>query len=202
MKNFLLISISVLLFSACKQNSPGHTGRNIQLLPDSIVLHNNNIYTDTTSKEKLPVPQTVQKNTTGSIKKSTVARRPANVGTTPAPVTKIDKGPAEAATPPVMEKTDDVTPPVANNSGINNGPLPGEAGSASAGTGTTPTAETEKKGISKAAKGAVIGGAAGAVGGAIISKKKGVGAVIGGIVGAAGGYIIGKTKDKKDSTEK
>lgn len=60
----------------------------------------------------------------------------------------------------------------------------------------------EKKGWSKAAQGAVIGGAAGAVGGAIISKKKGKGAVIGAAVGAAGGYIIGRDKDKKDGRVK
>ncbi|MDB5253740.1 MAG: hypothetical protein JWP27_2909 [Flaviaesturariibacter sp.] len=56
-----------------------------------------------------------------------------------------------------------------------------------------------KKGISKAAKGAIIGGIAGAAGGAIINKKnRVVGAVIGGVVGAAGGYGIGRGMDKKD----
>ena len=56
----------------------------------------------------------------------------------------------------------------------------------------------KKKGWDNATKGAVIGGAAGAVGGAIISnKKKGLGAVIGGVVGAATGYTIGKDMDKK-----
>ena len=53
------------------------------------------------------------------------------------------------------------------------------------------------KGWSKAAKGAVIGGAAGAVGGAVITKK-GSGAAIGAAVGAASGYIIGKDQDKQD----
>ena len=62
---------------------------------------------------------------------------------------------------------------------------------------------TEKKeGWSKAAQGAVIGGATGAVGGAIISKKKGTGAAVGAAVGAAGGYIIGREKDKKDGRVK
>ncbi|RDC57695.1 hypothetical protein DU508_01675 [Pedobacter chinensis] len=61
--------------------------------------------------------------------------------------------------------------------------------------GTQPTAK--KKGWSDAAKGAVIGGAAGAVGGALIDKKKGRGAVIGGLVGAGGGYLIGRGEDKK-----
>lgn len=64
------------------------------------------------------------------------------------------------------------------------------------------TSQTQKKGWSKAAQGAVIGGAAGAVGGAIISKKKGKGAVIGAAAGAVGGYIIGREKDKKDGRVK
>jgi len=61
--------------------------------------------------------------------------------------------------------------------------------------GTQPTAK--KKGWSDGAKGAVIGGAAGAVGGALIDKKKGRGAIIGGLVGAGGGYLIGRGEDKK-----
>ncbi len=65
-------------------------------------------------------------------------------------------------------------------------------------TTTQSTQSTQKKGWSKAAQGAVIGGAAGAVGGAIVSKHKGTGAAIGAAVGAAGGYIIGRNKDKKD----
>ncbi|HEX8462508.1 MAG TPA: YMGG-like glycine zipper-containing protein [Segetibacter sp.] len=64
------------------------------------------------------------------------------------------------------------------------------------GTASTPV-PAKKKGWSNSAKGAVIGAGAGAVGGAIISKKKGTGAIIGGVLGAAGGYIIGKNKDKK-----
>lgn len=55
-----------------------------------------------------------------------------------------------------------------------------------------------KKGWSKAAKGTAIGGASGAVLGAIVSKKKGKGAIIGGVVGAAGGYVLGRAMDKRD----
>jgi len=59
------------------------------------------------------------------------------------------------------------------------------------------TAE-KKKGWSKAAKGAVIGGASGAVlGGVLYKKNRALGAVIGGVVGAAGGYGIGRHMDKK-----
>lgn len=66
------------------------------------------------------------------------------------------------------------------------------------GNSSPATEKTTKKGWSKAAQGAVIGGATGAVGGAIISKHKGTGAAIGAAVGAASGYIIGKDRDKKD----
>jgi len=61
--------------------------------------------------------------------------------------------------------------------------------------GTQPTAK--KKGWSDAAKGTVIGAAAGAVGGALIDKKKGRGAIIGGLAGAGGGYLIGRGEDRK-----
>lgn len=72
------------------------------------------------------------------------------------------------------------------------------AGTGSSTTTTTTTTTTKKKGWSKAAKGTAIGAGAGAITGAIISKKKGKGAIIGGIIGAGGGYIIGRKEDKKD----
>ena len=57
----------------------------------------------------------------------------------------------------------------------------------------------QRKGWSKAAKGAVIGGVGGAAAGAIINKKnRALGAVIGGVIGAAGGYGIGHGMDKRD----
>jgi hypothetical protein len=63
----------------------------------------------------------------------------------------------------------------------------------------TSTTSTEKKGWSKTAKGAVIGGVAGAAGGAVINKKnRAAGAVIGGVIGAGTGAVIGNEMDKKD----
>lgn len=58
---------------------------------------------------------------------------------------------------------------------------------------------TPKKGWSKKAKGAAIGGGGGAVAGAVIAGKgdRATGAVVGGVVGAAAGSIIGRKKDKK-----
>jgi uncharacterized protein YcfJ len=65
-------------------------------------------------------------------------------------------------------------------------------------TQPAPAPVQQKKGWSKAAKGAVIGAGSGAVVGAVVSKKKGTGAAIGAAAGAVGGYIIGRSKDKKD----
>ncbi|HZI53540.1 MAG TPA: YMGG-like glycine zipper-containing protein [Chitinophagaceae bacterium] len=57
----------------------------------------------------------------------------------------------------------------------------------------------EKKGWSKAAKGATIGAGSGAILGAVIHKRnRALGAVIGGVVGGGVGYGIGRSKDKKD----
>jgi membrane-bound lytic murein transglycosylase len=64
---------------------------------------------------------------------------------------------------------------------------------------STSTNTAKKQGMSKAAKGAIIGGVGGAVAGAVINKRnRGVGAVIGGVLGAGAGYGIGRSKDKKD----
>ncbi|WP_066401211.1 glycine zipper domain-containing protein [Flavisolibacter tropicus] len=71
-------------------------------------------------------------------------------------------------------------------------------GAESAGAGDIAKTE-EKKGWSKTAKGAVIGGVTGAAAGAILNKKnRAVGAVIGGVIGAGGGAVIGRQMDKKD----
>lgn len=59
------------------------------------------------------------------------------------------------------------------------------------------TAPAKKKGWSQAAKGAVIGAGAGALGGVLIDKKDGRGAIIGGVVGAGTGYLIGRSQDRK-----
>ena len=50
----------------------------------------------------------------------------------------------------------------------------------------------------KAKKGAVIGGASGAIIGGVVSKKNRVaGVLVGGVLGAGGGYAIGRSIDKK-----
>ena len=57
----------------------------------------------------------------------------------------------------------------------------------------------QKKGWSKSAKYAVIGGVTGGVLGAVVNKKnRAAGAVIGTVIGGGGGYVIGRDQDKKD----
>lgn len=57
--------------------------------------------------------------------------------------------------------------------------------------------QTQKKGWSSAAKGAVIGAGAGAATGLIVDHKNAKGAIIGGVLGAGTGYVIGRQHDKK-----
>lgn len=61
--------------------------------------------------------------------------------------------------------------------------------------GSAAQAQDAKKGWSRKAKGAAIGGGAGAVTGAILGGGKG--AVIGTAAGVVGGGLIGRNKDKK-----
>lgn len=67
---------------------------------------------------------------------------------------------------------------------------------------TQPATTQQKKGWSKAAKGAAIGAGTGALVGVAVSDKKGKGAIIGGVVGAGAGYLIGRDRDKKDGRVK
>lgn len=67
---------------------------------------------------------------------------------------------------------------------------------------TTTSTASKKQGWSKAAKGAVIGGAGGALVGGTVSSNKPAGAIIGGAIGAGTGYLIGRGEDKKDGRVK
>jgi hypothetical protein len=53
----------------------------------------------------------------------------------------------------------------------------------------------QRRGWSAKAKGAAIGGGAGALAGALLSHQKGKGAIIGGLLGAAGGLGLGAILD-------
>lgn len=190
MKNFLLsISITTAL-AACNTGNKQDDTRDIQLLTDTSA-YQNNYYSDTTataasqSLEAAPEPKVETKVIT-RVKKVYV------------PVKSQPSYPVQeptVATPPVATPVPASVPGTSTNTD-------NTVGDNTAGTGTstegTETAQVEKKkGWSNAAKGAAIGAGAGAIGGAILAKKKGLGAVVGGVVGAAGGYIIGKDIDKR-----
>ena len=178
MKKILLSLVIISTFAACNNNDKTDTTqRNIQLLRDSAVYKNSNIYSDTMAHGTV-VDQVTEKPVTQKI-------------TPKAPQKKTVSVSAKSGNKaPVYVKTNEQATETNSGSGQN----AGVGGS----NGSTSSQTQKKKGWSKATTGAVIGGAAGAAGGAIISKKKGVGAAVGAVVGAASGYIIGKDMDKKD----
>lgn len=103
---------------------------------------------------------------------------------------------AATATAPAI-RTTRTSAPARRSSSRNYGNSSG--GSMRSESGNTAKAPVRKKGWSKAAKGAAIGGVAGAAGGAIINKRnRVVGGVVGGVLGGAVGYGIGRSMDKKD----
>ena len=66
------------------------------------------------------------------------------------------------------------------------------------GAGNSTTTTTTKKKSHAARNGALIGAGAGALTGALVTKKnRGVGALIGGVAGGAAGYGVGKIVEKK-----
>lgn len=196
----LFISLTIVAaLASCKSNDDKNAqNRDIQLLSDSTA-HTNTVSSDTPSTTAVaqPAPIVEKSSNTPVIDKNKSGKAPVTK-TTPA------QQPSQPSSQTVSTPVPEVTPPVAT------APVPAKDSAVAATTGTgqdngaanAGTTVEKKKGISKAAQGAIIGGAAGAVGGAIVSKKKGVGAAVGAVVGAAGGYIIGKNKDKKDTTTK
>lgn len=169
----LLALFSVIFFSACNSGETA-SERPIHLLQDSTSF-SNNAQTDVADEMQEidePTPDAPQQE---------ASRKPA-----PAP----KKAPAKS---PVADQNVEVQQPAASTPEVESAPQEQSA--------AQPTV-TEKKGMSKSAQGAIIGGAAGAVGGAIISKKKGVGAVVGAAAGAAAGAVIGKQKEKKENAKK
>jgi hypothetical protein len=65
-------------------------------------------------------------------------------------------------------------------------------------TSSNAAKSTEKKGLSHAARGAIVGAATGAATGAIVNKEhRGTGAAVGAAIGVASGFLIGKAVDKK-----
>jgi hypothetical protein len=107
---------------------------------------------------------------------------------------------------PVPQRRDPMEEPQPVSSGAGDvATNTGSGGGSGTGTVDAPAQQPEtakKEGMSNATKGAVLGGAGGAVIGAVLNKKnRGVGAVIGGVVGGAVGYGLGKKKDNKGAQQ-
>jgi len=188
----LLLSLtlgSLVIFSACssKKEEPK---RDMVLLNDA--MYQSSMNTDTATV----VPDEFEEETKYVAPRKIQAERPAPKRKKyVAPVNNNTYENNQTTVPPVVVNTPAPAPTTA--------PVPstGTGTETGAGTGTNETtaekAPEKKEGISKGAKGAIIGGVGGAVVGGILSKK-GKGAVIGGVIGAAGGYILGRKKDRQD----
>jgi hypothetical protein len=136
--------------------------------------------------ELAPVEEPVQKVQLAAVpvKKAAVA-----------PVRKVSRNVASAPKPVKSPRSTSEASSSSSSSTVSTGT---EDGAVSSGAGEV-AKTSEKKGWSKAAKGAVIGGVTGAAAGAILNKQnRAVGAVIGGVIGAGGGYVLGRGMDKKD----
>lgn len=190
MKSFLLSIAIITGFAACN-NTPKDDTRDIQLLSDPSA-YRNSVGADTAaSVATQPVPAAEVKTAPQVIRVTKrIIYMPAKTVNT-APVTQ-----PTVYTPPVASQVPNTSPGTTTSNGTMQA---GTAGGTTEAPVATTTETEKKKGWSAAAKGAAIGAGTGAIGGAIISKKKGLGAIVGGVVGAAGGYIIGKDIDKKNN---
>jgi hypothetical protein len=190
MKKLLLALTIITGFAACNSGpEPIEKTGAVQLLP-AVAAYNNNTNSDTSS---LATPEvTPPKVTSRPTKIVYITRQPAKT------VSNASTAPVNPVPAPV---TPSVTPSLPGTGSTGSTTAQPGSGGTNVGKEVSPaiTQPVKKKGWNNATKGAVIGAGAGAVGGAILSKKKGLGAIIGGVVGAAGGYIIGKNIDKKNA---
>lgn len=196
MKRNLLAITMAAIFAACNSNPKTSTQTNTVATVDSSSFRNNSFADRGQVIELKGVSDTIVTGDGNRYVKVDPNQPAQNLAATATP-------PASVKVPTSTTRRSTAKRPTRSSGSRSNG---GSSGNGSSGGGysgsgnetvSTP-APAEKKGWSKAAKGAAIGAGVGAVGGAVISKKKGLGAVIGGVVGGAGGYIIGRNKDKKD----
>lgn len=183
MKNILLSLSVIFILAACQHKADeSSTGQSVPVTP----AYNNSALSDTARSEAFYQPHKY------ASKSKAVQRN--------LPIAVHRSIPSETTSLPSVKTSSVVTTPASTSTSVDTMRSSTEVGNnGSTGTASTIPQPEKKKGWSKAAKGAVIGAGAGAIGGAILSKKKGVGAIIGGVLGAAGGYAIGRGMDKKDN---
>ena len=181
--NKILLSLSIVAaLAACKQGQQKNETETPLLLSPNTAYQNSSL-TDTAlnlneQKQATQAPRIIEK--------TTIIYRNAPQKT-PKPVFESEP---TATTNPSAPETKDSTQS-GGTASVETGNTNGQLDGADADT------KEEKKGISKAAKAAIIGAVGGAVAGAVIGKN-GKGAIIGGVIGAAGGYVLGRKQDKKD----
>jgi len=184
--NKILLSLSIVAaFTACKQSQQKNETETPLLLSPNTAFQNSSL-TDTAlnlneQEQAIQAPRVIEKTTI--IYRNAPQKSPKS----PKPVFESEP---TATTNPSAPETKDSTQS-GGTASVETGNTNGQLDGADADT------KEEKKGISKAAKAAIIGAVGGAVAGAVIGKN-GKGAIIGGVIGAAGGYVLGRKQDKKD----
>jgi len=205
MKHILQILATAFLLAACNtQSKPELDTKKDVIVTDTSAMYRSNLSTDTGSATvSKPVPPPV--TTTRTITRT----RTVYVDRTPKAIQRksipqaASSGQVTTIPNPVTQTQPQTNTPIGSGAGTTT-QTSGAGTTTTTGAGKTTTVPAAKpvpqdRGMSSATKDAVIGGVGGAIGGAVISKKKGKGALIGGIIGAAGGYIIGRKKDKQDT---
>lgn len=189
MKKIFTFFAAATIFAACSSNTDLETKKDV-LLTDTSAMYKSNLNTDISPE---------QADEAASVAPEKVIRETRIVYVDRTPKSKKVIHEAIPAEPVITTVPSTQTNTGTQTQGTGTSENPGTV-TTNSGT-TTPTAEPvkkEKEGWSNAAKTATIGGAGGAVAGAILSKNKVKGAIIGGVIGAAGGYIIGRKKDKAE----
>jgi hypothetical protein len=181
MRKITMIIAAATIFAACN-NTDLETKKDV-VTTDSTIMNNSNVSTDTATTVTNDEPVVA------------APLAPAPKVITRTKTVYVDRTPKTTA-PVTQQQTNNSTVPTTNTGTTT---APSTTGTTTTGTTTAPV--EKKEGMSNSTKGAIIGGVGGAVGGAIISKKKGKGAIIGGVIGAAGGYILGRKKDKKAAAD-
>lgn len=179
----LLLSLSIVAaFTACKSGKQQNETETSLLLSPNTAYQNSSLTDTAQAAEQQKITQAPR-----VIEKTTIIYRDAPVKKPKTQKPVFESEPTVNASTTTTETKDSTQ----------SGTASAETGNTNSQAAETEEAQPEKKGMSKAAKGAIIGGVGGAVAGAVIGKN-GKGAVIGGIIGAAGGYVLGRKQDKKD----
>ena len=211
MKKIFTIIAAASMFAACNSKSDLDAQKDV-IVTDTSAMYRSNASTDVgTNQTPNPAPAVVAAppaaapvmQTRTIIRERTVYVDRPHAQTQRQVVREADPVSPVVNTVPQSQTQSQSYPTASTGNGNNQSTGAGNgsigSGSGTETTSTLPEPVEKKKGWSNAAKDATIGGVGGAVGGAILSRRKGTGAVIGGIIGAAGGYILGRKKDKKDA---